>query len=299
MSLVQSLDHVVVLVRDLDGAAADYRTLFARDPSWRGSHAALGTANVLFRLSNTYLELLAPSGSAGISGLLGAWLDERGEGPLGFAFGTQDADLCAEGLRKQGFAANQPSEGENRESTSGALRRWRHVMLPPSATRGLLVFAVQHRSPPAALPLAGFTGDPRAAALGLDHLVVQTDDLEAARELYGGGFGIRLALDRSFGARDTRILFFRVGGATLEVAGRPGPPPTLSETADRVWGLAWTVADVGAAQRRLAAAGFDVSEVRPGHKTGTRVCTVRGPTHGVETLLIEPAQRAEDHAATT
>jgi catechol 2,3-dioxygenase-like lactoylglutathione lyase family enzyme len=299
MSLVHSLDHVVVLVRDLESAAADTSTLFAREPSWRGSHAALGTANVLFRLSNTYLELLAPAGAAGISGLLGAWLDERGEGPLGFAFGTQDAGLCAEGLRKQGYAANEPSEGENRESTSGALRRWRHVMLPPSATRGLLVFAVQHHSPPDSLPLAACSGDPRAAASGLDHLVVQTDDLEAARELYGGGFGIRLALDRTFGERDTRILFFRVGGATLEVAGRPGPPPTLSEAPDRIWGLAWKVGDVDAAQRRLAAAGFDVSEVRSGRKPGTRVCTVRGPTHGVETLLIQPAEQAEDHAATT
>jgi catechol 2,3-dioxygenase-like lactoylglutathione lyase family enzyme len=299
LSLVQALDHVVVLVRDLATAAADTARLLGREPSWRGAHAALGTANVLFRVGNVYLELLAPAGAAGISGLLGAWLDERGEGPLGFAFGTGDAQACAKGLRKHGFAANEPSEGENRESTSGAVRRWRHVMLPPSATRGLLVFAVQHHGPPDALPLAACAGEPDAAVSSLDHLVVQTDDLEAARELYGGAFGIRLALDRTFGERDTRILFFRVGGATLEVAGRPGVPPKLSESPDRVWGLAWTVGDAEAARRRLLGAGFDVSELRPGFKPGTRVCTVRGATHGVQTLVIEPAARGEDHAANT
>ena len=288
MSLVHSLDHAIVLVRDLEAAAATYRDLLGREPSWRGSHAALGTANALFRLRNCYLELLAPAGSAGIAELLGAWLDERGEGPLGFAFGTDDAERCAEGLRKQGVAANEPSEGENRESRSGALRRWRHVMLPPSATRGLLVFAVQHLSPPDALPAAAPLGEERAAVSGLDHLVIESDDLEAARELYGGAFGIRLALDRSFPERSTRILFFRVGGATLEVAGTPGPPPRISDRPDSLAGLAWQVPDAERARRRLEEKGFDVSETRPGRKPGTRVCTVRSPTHGVPTLLIEP-----------
>ena len=296
MSLVHSLDHAIVLVRDLDAAAATYRELLGRAPSWRGSNDALGTANALFRLGNCYLELLAPAGTAGIAGLLGAWLDERGEGAHGFALGTDDAQRCAEGLRKQGIAANEPSAGENRESSGPALRRWQHVMLPPSATRGLLVFAVQHLSPPDVLPVAACVAEERAAVSGLDHLVIQSDDLEAARELYGGALGIRLALDQSFPERSARILFFRVGGVTIEVAGRSGPPPRVSDTADSLSGLAWQVPDVEAARRRLAAQGFDVSETRSGRKPGTRVCTVRSGTHGVPTLLIEPAA---SQAATT
>src|SRR5262249_34844578 len=185
MSLVHSVDHAIVLVRDLETATGTYRSLLGREPSWRGSHAALGTANALFRLRNCYLELLSPAGTAGIANLLAAWLDERGEGPPSFAFGTDDAQRCAEGLRKQGVAANEPSEAENRESRTAALRRWRHVMLPPSATRGLLVFAVQHLSPPEALPPAAFAAETLAAVSAVDHLVVQSDDLEAARALYG------------------------------------------------------------------------------------------------------------------
>jgi hypothetical protein len=46
------------------------------------------------------------------------------------------------------------------------------------------------------------------------------------------------------------------------------------------------VPDAEAARERLAAAGFDVSEVRPGAKPGTRVCTVRREAWGVPTLLI-------------
>ena len=38
----------------------DYVALLGRGPSWHGRHPAFGTRNVLFRLANTYVELLAP-----------------------------------------------------------------------------------------------------------------------------------------------------------------------------------------------------------------------------------------------
>ena len=90
-----------------------------------------------------------------------------------------------------------------------------------------------------------------------------------------------------------RILFFRVGGVTLEVAG-PLEPPAAAGAADRFGGLAYRVADVAAARARLAAAGFDVSPVRPGAKPGTLVCSVRAGTASVPTLLIGPAGQASD-----
>jgi hypothetical protein len=67
-----------------------------------------------------------------------------------------------------------------------------------------------------------------------------------------------------------------------------GPPPQ-PERGDAFGGLAWRVPNVDAIRARLLGSGFDVSEVRAGHKPGTRVCTVRRPTHGVPTLLIQPA----------
>jgi len=53
------LDHIIIIVADLAQATDDYTLLLGRRPSWTGTHPALGTHNVLFRLDNTYLELLA------------------------------------------------------------------------------------------------------------------------------------------------------------------------------------------------------------------------------------------------
>ena len=130
--------------------------------------------------------------------------------------------------------------------------------------------------------------DPSGIVAGLDHLVVLSSSPEDSLRLYRDALGLRLALDRSFEQRGVRLIFFRVGGTTLEIGARLGSPPQ-PEHSDAFGGLAWRVDDADAIRSRLAAEGFDVSEVRAGHKPGTRVCTVRGPTHGVGTLLIQAA----------
>ena len=290
-ALLHSLDHVVIAVRDLTAAAEGYAALLGRPPSWRGVHPGAGTANALFRLENTYLELLAPEGEGALGRRVADVLAERGEGLVALAFGTDDAEACAQWLRAAGLAVSDPSEGEGRDIESGARRRWRNVLLAPESTRGLWLFAIEQLDAADALTPREPATAPAAAVSALDHVVVASADLEASRSLYGAGLGLRLALDRSFEARRLRILFFRLGGVTVEVVGQLGEPGAAPEpaTRDRFGGLAWRVPDAEAARERLAAAGFDVSEVRPGAKSGTRVCTVRRETWGVPTLLISPA----------
>jgi len=61
----------------------------------------------------------------------------------------------------------------------------------------------------------------------------------------------------------------------------------VTDEPDRFGGLAWRVTDAMAAQARIAAAGFDVSDVKKGRKPGTLVFTVRNGTAGVPTILIQ------------
>jgi len=291
--VLTTLDHVILAVRDLDAATQTYARLLGRRPSWIGEHAGSGSRNALFRLENTYLELLAPDGPGAVGDALRAWLDARGEGPLGLAFGTDDAEACRAGLGAHGLDPGPVEKGLGRDVESGAFREWLRVPLPLSRTRGVLLFAIEHRSPDELLPPAGAAGDEAATIHALDHAVVQTRDPDAAIALYGEGLGLRLALDRTFEAWGARLIFFRVGGVTVEIAARlDGGEEGTSADADRLWGLSWRVRDAEAARARLAADGFDVSDVRTGRKPGTRVLTVRGPTHGVATLLLEPARKA-------
>jgi catechol 2,3-dioxygenase-like lactoylglutathione lyase family enzyme len=286
---ITTLDHVVLAVRDLEGATRSYARLLGRAPSWRGEHPGAGTANSLFRLRNTYVELLAPAGGGPIGSLLEARLaGEAGEGVFALAFGTDDAEACRKRLEAAGLEPGPVQQGMGRDSDSGAFREWQNVMLPPARTRGAPMFVIEHLSPPELLPEVGPVGDAAAAVHALDHVVLRASDGEGCRALLEDGLGLRLALDRSFEKFGFRGLFFRVGGATVEVSAPLGGG-AASDEPDRFLGLAWKVGDVPAARARLAAAEFDVSEVRDGRKPGTAVFTVRQPTAGVPTLVIGPA----------
>lgn len=284
-----ALDHLVVAVRDLAAATELYAKLLGRAPSWRGAHPGWGTANALFRLENTYLELVSPSGAGPMGEGLRTRLAGAGEGLVGFALRTDDATACSTRLRAAGLAAADPIVGEGHDTGTGAVRRWRNVLLPAAASRGILVFGIEHGSPSDALPLVA-PERPAASISGIDHVVVRTEAPDAAIRFYGDQLGLRLALDKTFEQWGARLLFFRVGGVTVEIAA-PAQATEQPASEDVCWGISWRVPDVEAARERVGAAGFDVSESRPGRRPDTRVCTVREPTCGVATLLIEVAPR--------
>lgn len=286
--MLTHLDHVIVAVRELPAATRTLARLLGRAPSWKGEHPILGTENALFRLSNTTVELLAPAGPGGLGDSLRRRFEAEGEGLLGLAFRTPDAEACRRAFVARGLDAAEVEAGLGRDVESGAWRRWRTVMLPTAETRGVPLFAIEHESPDEVLPPAPSLGDERACVSGLDHVVVVTSDVEAGRTLYGEKLGLRLALDRTFDERALRLLFFRIGGVTVELAHPLGAAPSEG---DRFLGLSFQVPDAEAARGRLAEAGFDVSPVRPGMKPGTRVASVRGKPLGVDTLLIQPVPR--------
>jgi catechol 2,3-dioxygenase-like lactoylglutathione lyase family enzyme len=286
VSELTALDHAIVVVRDLDAAAATYAKFFGRGPSGRGEHPELGTANASWRLSNAYLELLSPIAAGGVADGLRARLDSVGEGPLGLAFATADANACAAVLRERGLAASEPVPGFVRETRTGRVGRWQNVYLPADAARGLLVFAIQYLEHATDAPSAEETARADGIA-GIDHVVVRTEAPEAAIRFYGDQLGLRLALDKTFEQWGARLLFFRVGGVTVEIAA-PAKAIATPAATDSFWGISWRTNDVVAARARLLAEGFDVSELRVGRRPGTQVCTVRAQTHGVATLLLGP-----------
>ena len=96
-----------------------------------------------------------------------------------------------------------------------------------------------------------------------------------------------MRLDRSNPAWGSRLMFFRCGDLIVEIA--HDLKAGVSSGPDRLWGLSWRVPDALAAYDRLRAAGFDLTDLRPGRKPGTHVFTVRDGTCGVPTLMLQPS----------
>jgi catechol 2,3-dioxygenase-like lactoylglutathione lyase family enzyme len=125
--------------------------------------------------------------------------------------------------------------------------------------------------------------------LGLDHVVVSTEDPERAATLYGARLGLDMALDRTH-KEWGQLMFFRCGDLVVEIVRRPVAGG--DHTHDKLWGLTWRVADIDATRQRLVAAGVETTEVRSGRKPGTRVMSLRSGTGGIQTLLLERTAKA-------
>ncbi len=269
-----------IRVEDFDAALEHYACLLGRSAAWLGPRADGAGRSALLPLANMTLEVSeAVAGESERTGLVGIRLALEAES------GQEAANaLAARGVETLGLESLSTPEAEGARA-----RAWDRLRVDASASRGIGVEGVANETGWRAAPSKPDV-PAHAAIRGLDHVVVLSADLEATRAFYLDGLGLRLALDRSFEERGVRLLFFRLAGVTVEIGGRLGEPPR-SEARDRFGGLAWQVEDVDAIQQRLIGAGFDVSEVRAGHKPGTRVCTVRDPVHGVPTLLIQPVSR--------
>ena len=279
--IIRALDHVVVAVHDLDAAVAGYGLLLGREPVWRAEAHGGGATVVSFALANVAVELMAPAGEEPIAQRLRAVLDAQGDGLASLAFATSDVERAHRRLARLGLDPEPIADGESVDATTGRRRRFRRTRAATARTHGVRIFLLEQ----AALPRSPALADESAAVAGLDHVVIRTPDPERATALYGARLGLDMRLDRANAAWGARLLFFRCGDVIVEVAhdlaaGVGGGP-------DRLWGLSWRVPDAEAARARLASAGLDVSEVRPGRKPGTRVLTVRAGTCGVPTLLLQ------------
>jgi hypothetical protein len=278
MRHVLGLDHVIILVRDLDNAEARMAGLGFR-PTPRGLHSAhMGTANATVMLPNgTYFETLTVLQPTPANEDLCAVLAER-EGPFGLALKTDDAHAAADELEAAQIAAG------------GALAFVRPVELPDGtrdacftvarprtdATPGAWVLLCQHHTPDIVWR-EDYLEQPNGA-IGLTEVIAIADDLGVIEDAYGVIFGerVRRAADRvAIAAGDARITFLSPG-AFVERFGASGEP--VSSPRPRLAGLRVRVRGLDTLQSVLRQHGVPWTE-------GYERCLLVGPDAGCGTLF--------------
>lgn len=277
--MIETLDHLIIAVQDLDEAEENYKKIFGISPVWKGVHKELGTANVIFNFKNTYFELLSASGNGLGADLVNNQLKENGEGMLGLVLGTEDINSTEATLKDKGFLVSDVSLGEGENIENHEVRKWKNIFLPPELTRGIFSFIIQHTE--GSLPTMSKYHE--GSINKLDHVVVNTNDANGFIDIYRDTFNIRLALDRVIEHWKTRMLFFRLNKTTIEVVEQKHN----DENPDKLWGLAWEVESIKEAHERLTNDGIELTEVKKGIKENTLVATIKSHTNNVPTLLIE------------
>jgi hypothetical protein len=142
------LDHAVVLVRDLDAAAENFRRLgFTLSP--RGTHSEkLGSGNYTIMLDPDYIELLGILQPTPHNAPSRAFLERRGEGVERTAFTAVDSAAGVEEIRAKGLAGigpidfGRPVTLPDGKTTEAKFRIFQWPV--EEAPAGLRIFACQH-----------------------------------------------------------------------------------------------------------------------------------------------------------
>ena len=277
--MISSLDHIILAVDDLQDAEKNYKNILGIEPSWRGLHKELGTANVIFNFKNTYLELLSAEGEGVGADLVNDSIKENGEGLAGIVLSTKDISKASKRLKDLGFLVGDVLTGEGKNKDTNDIRNWKYLFLPQELTRNLFLFLIEHTK--GILPQD--EKFPSGSINKLDHVVINTNDADGFINIYQDIFNIRLALDRIIEHWKSRMLFFRVNKTTIEVIEKKDD----KDPNDSLWGLAWEVESIKDAHERLVSKGVEVTEIKKGLKENTLVATIKSHTHNVPTLLIE------------
>jgi hypothetical protein len=207
---ITGIDHLIVGVRDLEAARAQWARLgFVATP--RGRHVGWGTANVCLMFGQDYIELLGIVDAGLFSNGLDRFLAER-EGLLGMALGTADPAATEAAWAAAGLAPSAGDLGRLLELPEGPVElRFRNVMLESGASGGLRLFACRHLTPQL-LRRPGWTRHPNGALALVACTVVAREPEKLAD-----------ALGRIFGAaaltRTDAVTAVHTGTAVILIAG--------------------------------------------------------------------------------
>ena len=147
---VVGIDHAVVVVKELDKAAENWRRLgFTVSP--RGTHSAkMGSGNATIMLDPDYMELLGVLAATEHNAPTRAFLAKRGEGIERIAFTAVDSAAGAEEIRARGYEPVGPTDFERPVTMpDGSLSAAKfRIFQWPIAEQpgGLRIFACQHKT---------------------------------------------------------------------------------------------------------------------------------------------------------
>ncbi|MFW5833971.1 MAG: VOC family protein [Pseudomonadota bacterium] len=181
---IGGIDHVIVLVRDLDAAETLWWSLGFR-PTPRGVHSPhMGTHNTTIVLGDaTYVELMAVHTPTSANAGERAFLEER-EGLFGFVGKTDDARAAAKVFEAAGFGPCEALDfGRPVDLPTGPAEARFSVARPqPGAAPGAVFFVCQHHTPEAVWR-PDHLDQPNGVA-GLVELVGVARDLDAVAHGY-------------------------------------------------------------------------------------------------------------------
>ena len=183
------IDHVILLVSDLEAFAPAFETQTGVALTEGGAHPGLGTANLLASLGDgMYLEVLGPDPELDEPEGLGQMLTAITEPQLAWCAGSM-TDMASLGkqIADAGFQAAGPSDG-SRETPEGTTLRWQGMIVADHPFGDLMPFFIDWKDTP-------HPGETSAQGIELVSMTAYHPDADELRKAYDA-IGVRIAVEQ-------------------------------------------------------------------------------------------------------
>lgn len=257
-----SLDHIIIGVRDLEGAAETFGSRLGLAPSGGGVHPAGGTSNRIIVIGDTYLELIAIHKPEEAQESLRQRL-EQAEGYLNFVLASDGLAADCQALRQRGVTVIGPLSGML-QTEDGRSRGWMRadVEHPDMVQRS--PFLIQHDSAgeERRQRLAGWATPPEhpLGAVKVHSVTLAVADLADASRRFAHSYGLQPSpvfsgTSQHWGAQ---LVAFELGtsGQTVEMA------VPVDESALPGYGLRQHLARFGESLFRITLLVKDLAQAR-------------------------------------
>jgi catechol 2,3-dioxygenase-like lactoylglutathione lyase family enzyme len=205
--MIYELNHLGIVVEDLDRTAAFYTKLFGAREIWRTSIEPAGVDILYLQVAGSLLEFLVFRDGS------------RQVGTDHFGFLTDDLDADYAAL----VAAGYESAVEPKVSGSGVGRQ--AFILDSDTTRIELL----QRDRPTRLPVVE-----HPIVLAVDHIALLVDDLDRSLALYSRALGMETVREVEMPAAGVSVTYLGIGGDVIEFLPKPTDGPRIEHIALRV-----------------------------------------------------------------
>ena len=268
------VQNIFLATKNIEETSQKFSIFFRRKPNFIGQSRKLGIDIISFGLNKTNICLISPKNSGIWSEKLNNFLKNKGEGIFGINFFSNDFNNDYNNFVKNHLKVSGKIESSFEGNNDIEIKfSFFNILDKTIESLNILVSSkIDFQDNKSSL---------KNNVSKVNQLVIQTKDPDTIKEIFEGKLSIRLALDKTFKKWAGRMLFFRLGGVTLEVI----EGKDIKQNSE-YFGIGWHADNYNKCYDDLINDGFRLSEIRAGRKEGTLVSTLKEPILNIPTILI-------------
>ena len=268
------VQNIFLATKNIEETSQKFSIFFRRKPNFIGQSRKLGIDIISFGLNKTNICLISPKNSGIWSEKLNNFLKNKGEGIFGINFFSNDFNNDYNNFVKNHLKLSGKIESSFEGNNDIEIKfSFFNILDKTIESLNILVSSkIDFQDNKSSL---------KNNVSKVNQLVIQTEDPDTIKEIFEGKLSIRLALDKTFKKWAGRMLFFRLGGVTLEVI----EGKDIKQNSE-YFGIGWHADNYNKCYDDLINDGFRLSEIRAGRKEGTLVSTLKEPILNIPTILI-------------